>query len=154
MNSETPSPIEVEVQDLQQLVELDRTVIEKLVEFVLIDQEHRGRIGLCFVDDEHIAALHKEFMDDPSPTDVITFPLEEGERGVIDGEIVVSTETAMRQAPEHHLGPCEEVYLYVIHGLLHLMGHDDLDPREAALMSRLQNALLERWRAAEEGIGD
>ncbi|HIO65560.1 MAG TPA: hypothetical protein EYN40_02600, partial [Planctomycetes bacterium] len=72
MSSESPAEIEVEIQDLQELIDLDHDQIEDLVRFVLIRNDHGGRIGLCFVDDEAIAALHQQFMDDPTPTDVIT----------------------------------------------------------------------------------
>ena len=84
-------------------------------------------------------------MDDPTATDVITFPLEERAAGLLDGEIVVSTDTALKQAAAHHSGPLREVHLYVVHGLLHLLGHDDLERHEADRMNRLQEAHLSSW---------
>ena len=154
MSSSEPCGIEVEIEDLQTAVELDQDRIIDLVHFVLKDQQHQGRVGLCFVEDEEISRLHLQFMDDPTVTDVITFPLEERRSGHLDGEIVISTETAVRQAPEHHLGPLEETHLYVIHGLLHLLGHDDLHPAQAEAMGRLQEELLERWNRANQGFHD
>jgi probable rRNA maturation factor len=154
MTPAEPSGIEVEIEDLQRSVDLNHDRIIELVHFVLEDQNHRGRVGLCFVEDEQIARLHQQFMNDPSVTDVITFPLEERDSGQLDGEIVISTETAVRQAPEHHLGPLEETHLYVIHGLLHLLGHDDLQPAQAEAMARLQEELLERWNRANQGLHD
>ncbi|MEO2150429.1 MAG: rRNA maturation RNAse YbeY, partial [bacterium] len=77
MTPAVPSGIEVEIEDLQRSIELNHDRIIELVHFVLEDQNHRGRVGLCFVEDEQIARLHQQFMNDPSVTDVITFPLEE-----------------------------------------------------------------------------
>ncbi|MDE0960565.1 MAG: rRNA maturation RNase YbeY [Planctomycetota bacterium] len=154
MSPEAPSEIEVEIEDLQQMVDLDHDQLIGLVQFVLNDQNHRGRVGLCFVGDEEISHLHQKFMDDSSVTDVITFPLEERRSGQLDGEIVISTETAIRQAPEHHLGPLEETHLYVIHGLLHLLGHDDQQPAQAEQMARLQGDLLKRWNQVNRGLHD
>ncbi|MEC9475421.1 MAG: rRNA maturation RNase YbeY [Planctomycetota bacterium] len=137
--------VEVEIQDLQEAISIDHQQVEDLVRFVLRRENHGGRVGICFVDDERIAQLHGEFMDDPTATDVITFPLEETIAELVDGEIVISTDTALKQASEHNFGPLREVHLYVVHGLLHLLGHDDLDPQEAEQMRRLQEAHLGSW---------
>lgn len=153
MNEEPVNDVQVEIQDLQQVIEVDHALIEDLVGYVLAREEHGGRVGICFVDDERIAQLHGEFMDDPTPTDVITFPLEEAVDGMLDGEIVISTETAIRQAGEHQSDPINEVYLYVVHGLLHLLGHDDLDPRGAERMNRYQQGHLSSWRQFK-GLGE
>jgi probable rRNA maturation factor len=93
-------------------------------------------------------------MDDPTPTDVITFPLEPVVDGILDGEIVVSTETALREAPRHQTGAGDEVRLYIVHGLLHLLGHDDQDEPGEKSMNRLQQALLDRWKAISGPLGD
>jgi len=154
MSSDSPAEIEVEIQDLQELIDLDHDQIEDLVRFVLIRNDHGGRIGLCFVDDEAIAALHQQFMDDPTPTDVITFPLEPIVDGILDGEIVVSTETALREASRHQMGTGDEVRLYIVHGLLHLLGHDDQDEPGEKAMNRLQLTLLDRWKAIRGLLGD
>jgi probable rRNA maturation factor len=90
-------------------------------------------VEISFLTDDAIAAVHGEFMHDPSPTDVITFH---------HGEILISTETAIRQAPEggHHAE--RECALYLIHGLLHLNGHHDSTPDERAAMHRRQDEIL------------
>lgn len=154
MSSKSPAEIDVEIQDLQELIDLDHEQIDNLVRFVLTRNDHVGRIGLCFVDDEAISALHQQFMDDPTPTDVITFPLEPVVDGSLDGEIVVSTETALREAPGHQMRADDEVRLYIVHGLLHLLGYDDLDEQGQKTMNRLQQALLDRWNATRGLLGD
>jgi probable rRNA maturation factor len=94
-----------------------------------------GEIEVSLLDDEAIARVHGEFMDDPSATDVITFQ---------HGELLVSAETARREAPEHGNSPEAETLLYIVHGLLHLNGHGDLAEPERTAMHRAQDAILAR----------
>ena len=95
-------------------------------------------IGIVLVSDRRIAALHDEFMSDPSPTDVITF---------LHGEIVLSAETARREARRRGLRVPEEVARYAVHGLLHLAGWSDGDAGASADMRAMQEKILRRaWR--------
>ena len=91
------------------------------------------RVEINIVSDATIAEIHDEFMEDPTPTDVITFH---------HGEIFVSADTARHTAAEHELSAREETLLYMIHGLLHLNGHVDADPADRAEMHRIQDAVL------------
>lgn len=90
-------------------------------------------IEISLVDDEVISDVHGRFLDDPTPTDVITFP---------HGEILVSVETAKKAGLEHGLTMQEETLLYIIHGLLHLNGHTDLSEPERTSMHREQERIL------------
>ena len=92
-------------------------------------------IEVSLVTDEAIAVVHGEFMDDPTPTDVITFH---------HGEILVSLETARREGPGHGNSVAEETLLYIIHGLLHLNGHTDLQEPDRTAMQRVQESILAR----------
>jgi probable rRNA maturation factor len=87
-------------------------------------------IDVAVVSDAVIARVHVQFMAVPGATDVITFD---------HGEIVVSADTADKQADAHGHGVTEELALYIIHGLLHLNGYDDIAPRDRAKMHRVQN---------------
>lgn len=98
-----------------------------------------SEIEVTLLSDPEIAVVHGEFLDDPTPTDVITFH---------HGEILISLDTAARQAPAHGLSAPDETALYLIHGLLHLAGWDDHDPDEAAEMAVLQHSLLKAALAA------
>src|SRR3990172_7692659 len=80
-------------------------------------------ISLAIVDDSTIHALNRQFLDHDWPTDVLSFVLDERD-GHLDGEVVLSAETAAA-ASEGHGTPAEEQLLYVIHGMLHLVGYDD-----------------------------
>tara|TARA_R110002096_G_scaffold82164_2_gene191129 strand:+ start:359 stop:829 length:471 start_codon:yes stop_codon:yes gene_type:complete len=90
-------------------------------------------IEVSLVSDETIAQVHWEFMNDPTPTDVITFH---------HGEILVSAETARREGPTHGHTAQEEALLYIIHGMLHLNGHTDLVEPEREAMHRCQEKIL------------
>ena len=92
-------------------------------------------IGIVLVSDSRIAALHEEFMSDPTPTDVITFR---------HGEVVISAETALREARTRALPVAEEISRYAIHGLLHLAGWSDGDEVKAAEMHGVQEKILRR----------
>ena len=92
-------------------------------------------ISFVLVADARIAALHDEFMSDPTPTDVITFH---------HGEIVISAETARREARRRALPLPGELARYAVHGLLHLVGWSDADPGEAADMRAMQEKILRR----------
>lgn len=104
---------------------------------------HLEDIEITLVTDEAIARVHDEFLEDASPTDVITFH---------HGEILVSTDTAARAAPEHGQSLDEELGLYIIHGLMHLGGWEDEKPEEAAAMAAAQATVL-RQSLAELAAG-
>lgn len=92
-------------------------------------------ISFVLVSDARIAALHDEFMCDPTPTDVITFH---------HGEIVISAETARRQARQRGLPLPAEIARYAVHGLLHLAGWSDVEPGAASDMRVMQEKILRR----------
>jgi probable rRNA maturation factor len=92
-------------------------------------------ITLVLVSDRRIAELHGQFMDDPTPTDVITF---------LHGEIVISVETAHREARARSLPVPQEVARYAVHGLLHLAGWADKTMVEARAMRAVQEKILRR----------
>lgn len=91
-------------------------------------------IEVNLVDDATIARVHAEFLGDDSPTDVITFH---------HGEILLSVETACRQALELRTSKGKELALYLIHGLLHLAGYDDHEPDQRREMHKIQEIILE-----------
>ena len=96
-------------------------------------------VEISIVDDETIAAVHAEFLNDPTPTDAITFPY---------GEILVSCDTAWRYAAEHGLDAREELFRYMVHGLVHLHGYRDYEPQEREAMFAVQEPLVAKYRPA------
>ena len=83
---------------------------------------------MAVVDDPTIRRLHREYLGEDSPTDVMSFVLERAD-DYLEGEVVVSAETACAAAPEYGWPAADELLLYVIHGTLHLVGYDDTTPR-------------------------
>ena len=95
-----------------------------------------GELSLVFLTDPALAQLHADFLDDPTPTDVITF---EGDAAHgTAGEICVSVDTAAAYARRHGRDFGGELLLYVVHGWLHLAGYDDLRPERKRVMRRAE----------------
>ena len=90
-------------------------------------------VEVTFVSDATIARVHRDFMDIPGATDVITFA---------HGEIVISPETARENAALYGRTLDQELALYLIHGLLHLNGYEDKEPADAARMHAMQERIL------------
>lgn len=132
------SRLHLEVQDRGR-PRTDGKLLQRVVRATL---EHAGRldlhVSLLLTDDAEIARLHAKFLDDPTPTDVISFDLDG------QAEIVVSVETAKRTANSHGHSLRAEVALYVVHGLLHVCGFDDIAPRDRARMRAAERAVLQR----------
>jgi len=93
-------------------------------------------IEFNLINDETICDLHAQFMDDPTPTDVITFH---------HGEVFISYDTALREADERTIPLAEELFRYHVHGLLHLAGYDDLSEPEYTEMHALQESLISEF---------
>jgi probable rRNA maturation factor len=93
-----------------------------------------AKISLAFVDDATIHRLNNQFLQHDEPTDVITFPMSGPGAKKLEGELVISAETARRVAEQLGHPPEDEAALYVVHGLLHLCGYDDLDAKSRPKM--------------------
>jgi len=107
-----------------------------------------GELSLVFLTDPALARLHADFLGDPAPTDVITFAgdLRHGTAG----EICVSVDAAARCVRSRRSAFARELTLYLVHGWLHLAGHDDLEPENKRAMRRAEARalrLLERFHA-------
>ena len=126
--------VEIEISDRQPDRSVDTRPLRRAVRQVL-EGEGIGRalISLALVDDAEMRHLNRTWLGHDWPTDVLSFCLEQAE-GHVEGQIVVSVETAAAAAPRYGWAPSDELLLYVIHGALHLAGHDDGEPNQAALM--------------------
>ncbi len=94
-------------------------------------------IEVVILSEREMSRVHREFLDLPGPTDVITFPY---------GEILICAAVAATQATDHSTNLDDELALYVIHGLLHLNGYDDLKPPAARRMHDRQANILNTAR--------
>lgn len=105
-----------------------------------------GELTLTFIDEAEIADLNVEYMGSDGSTDVLSFPMDdEPTPGVptLLGDIVISPAVAERQFAEHAGTLDDELALLVVHGVLHVLGHDHADDVEAATMRDRELALLE-----------
>jgi probable rRNA maturation factor len=94
---------------------------------------HLDSIDISILGTRAMARVHRDFLDIPGATDVITFPY---------GEILVCAPVAATRAPEFHHTTTTELALYIIHGFLHLSGHDDTTPQAAKKMAAAQFRIL------------
>ena len=121
-----------------------------LAKGVLLGEGVRGQaeLGLTFVGEQDMAALNLQWMGEPGPTDVLAFPLDESTPGseqlVMLGDVVVCPAVAARYAAEHGRTIDDELALLVVHGVLHVLGHDHVEADETAVMTGLEASHLRR----------
>jgi probable rRNA maturation factor len=132
----------ISITNRQKLLKIDRQRIRRVVQAIVRDAKiPNARVNVAVVDDPTIAKLHDKFLGDPTPTDVMSFLLELSPH-CLEGEVVVSAETALANAPQYRSTAEDELLRYVIHGTLHLVGHDDATTRNRAAMRRLERKYL------------
>jgi probable rRNA maturation factor len=141
--SDPEDAIEVEISDTQGHLRVEPGELAGLVRTVLTAEGRpRASISIALVDEATIHAINRSHLGHNWPTDVISFPLSEPSEATLAGELVVSAEMAAATAAEIGAEPRDELALYVVHGLLHLCGYDDLTEPEAAAMRRREGELL------------
>ena len=110
----------------------------------------QAELSILFVTSDVMAELHERWMDEPGPTDVLSFPMdelrpgragEEPQPGTL-GDIVLCPEVAVKQARDAGHSTVEELLLLTTHGILHLLGYDHAEPEEEKEMFALQRRLL------------
>ena len=100
-----------------------------------------GELSIAFLDEETIKVMHGEFLNDPTSTDVITFPGDPSDD--FAGEICVSVPYAGEYARDHGTTLSYEMNLYLIHGWLHLAGLDDLDSKNREKMRDAESDVMD-----------
>jgi probable rRNA maturation factor len=133
-------------------VDVDEAEFAELGRFVLAQMHvaDGAELAIMFVDEKAMEELHVQWMDEPGPTDVLSFPMDELRPGTADaptpagllGDIVVCPTVAARQADAAGHTPEEEMLLLTTHGILHLLGYDHAEPEEEREMFALQRRLL------------
>jgi probable rRNA maturation factor len=121
--------MKLQIKNSQNKIKIDKRMIRGTVSKILkilncADKE----ISLSFVDDENIKKLNKQYLGKDKATNVLSFSLQEGEYGNINpqilGDIIISVETAQRDALYGKLTIAQEIDFLIIHGILHLLGYD------------------------------
>lgn len=129
-------------------VDVDRWC--RLAGDVVASEGARGELTLTFVDRDEITALNREHMDEEGPTDVLSFPLDSSvpaptsDVPVLLGDVVVCPAVAAEQARRRAGTLDDEVALLVVHGVLHVLGHDHADAEQTQRMQQRERVLLER----------
>ena len=137
--------ISVEISNTQGFLEVDAARLARLVEGVLRDEgiEHAA-ISVALVDNATIRRINRKHLEHDWPTDVISFTLSAAGEPELVGELVISTELAAATAAEVSAEPAAELSLYVVHGLLHLCGYDDLTESDIHEMRARESTHLRR----------
>lgn len=142
----------VEVANCQTIHNVDGARLKQAVEVVLTGEKIADAVvSVAVVDDRSIHELNRRHLQHDYPTDVLSF-LFDHEHDRLEGEIVVSADTAAEQARRYQSEFADELLLYVVHGTLHLSGYDDCTPAERRSMRRLERRYLSqlgvtpRWR--------
>ena len=120
-----------------------------------------SELSVIVVDEEAMAALHVQWMDEPGPTDVMSFPMDELRPGKEDeelpqgllGDIVLCPEVAAKQGAANGHSMDAELQLLTVHGVLHVLGYDHEDPEEEREMFGLQKRILDDWRGSRGETG-
>jgi len=140
-------------------IPVDEVALQRLVTYNL-DQLHvhpDAELAIVLVDEGAMEQLHVQWMDEPGPTDVLSFPMDELRPGTEDaptpagllGDIVLCPQVAIAQAETAGHSTLEELFLLTTHGLLHLLGFDHAEPDEEKEMFGLQRDLLVGFAMAE-----
>jgi probable rRNA maturation factor len=137
--------LSIEIANRQNLLTLDTLRLEQAAQAILHEAGiTSAELSIALVDDFAIHQLNRQFLEHDYPTDVLSFVLECDE-GHLEGEVIVSIETAIRSANQLGWPAEDETLLYVIHGTLHLVGHDDLAPEPNATMRAAEGRYLARF---------
>jgi len=140
-----PNPkFSIDICDDSGAIAIDESLLRQAAQAILTDAGvASGSLSIAIVDDPTIHQLNRQFLDHDYPTDVLSFVLER-EADRLEGEVIVSADTALRTAAQLNWPAAHELLLYVIHGTLHLVGYDDLDPEEQKKMREKERVYLNR----------
>lgn len=144
--------LEVFFANQQDFLPISQHSVEEVVKCVLKEEKKEfDEVSVFFVSTEGMCSLHAQYFNDPSPTDCISFPMDsESEEGYrILGDVFVCPETAnsfLEQAgsPFSKEDIYKETTLYLVHGLLHLLGYDDIEEQDRLKMRIAEKRLMDK----------
>jgi probable rRNA maturation factor len=151
MTIEINNETEMEI-DLQRVVRLANSALSEMSIHPDAD------LAIVFVDEAPMETLHIQWMDEPGPTDVLSFPMDELRPGTpaaptpagLLGDIVICPQVAQTQAVAAGHETINEILLLTTHGILHLLGFDHAEPEEEREMFALQRSILETFYKSEQ----
>ena len=131
----------VEIANLQKHYRIKSSNIKRAVKEVLRKEGRDARLSVVLVDNSRIKELNKQYFNSDEVTDVISFPLSNNKNS-LSGEVIVSVETAVDTAGKRNISVEGEIVLYILHGILHLLGYDDGNERDARVMHEEESKIL------------
>ena len=138
--------MKLDIQNLQSIAKINKDKIIECADYVLNAMgENEAELSLVLVNDMYIRNLNWKYRRKDSATDVLAFPMRDsrGLSGVILGDVVISVETAAKEAKKRKKDLQDELDLYFVHGILHLLGYDDEKPRARKKMKDKEKELME-----------
>jgi len=142
--------IEIEISNNQNHLPIDTKQLFRTVRYVLRQHSvEQAEVSLAIVDDDAICEIKNRYYDSPEATDVLSFDLRDqaervGGLVMLDCEVIVNAERAIAVAKNHNIDPEAELNLYIVHGLLHLLGYDDKTLAQARKMHQREDHFLEK----------
>lgn len=153
---------QIDIDDGQKALKVDHKRLTEITrELLAAEKCVSATISIAIVDNDTIHDLNQRYLQHDYATDVLSFLLEceiepeslpipkSAPRGAgkrLDGEIIVSAEMAKETAAKYRWQPLDELTLYVVHGLLHLCGYDDLSAKEMKVMRQREQEVLKTWK--------
>lgn len=137
--------VEIELANRQSQHAIDSQRLVAAARLILQEEGiRRGTLSIAVVDDPTIHDLNRQYLQHDYPTDVLSFVLEQ-RAGFLEGEVVVSADTAATRCEAYGWSLDDELLLYVVHGTLHLAGYDDGTPPERQAMRQREEHYLARF---------
>lgn len=124
------------VKNLNKKFRINERFIQKIAKDILDILKKKKRLEIVFLGDKEIKPINRKYKRRDAPTDVLSFELGEL------GEVIISSDTALKNSKVFHNSFEEEIVLYVIHGILHLFGYDDETARARERMSKKEDVIL------------
>lgn len=141
--------MKLQIENSQSKIKIDKRIIRSMVLKILKTLDCADKeISLSFIDDEKIKQLNKQYLGKDKATNVLSFSLLEGEYGNINpqilGDVIISVETAQRDALYGKLTVDQEIDFLIIHGILHLLGynHENTTKKETKKMRQKEKDLF------------
>jgi len=137
----------IEITNRQRRLKLDRTAIEELARKTLAIEKTEGSVSIVYAGSRLMAKLNRQYFGKSGPTDVIAFPLRDEiheDTGYL-GEVVVCSDAAADVAAERGVDTEDELYLYTVHGILHLLSYTDETPAKRTRMNNRARGIVEAF---------
>jgi probable rRNA maturation factor len=148
--------VKINIFNHQKSLRLSKKLIKDQISLVLLEEDiHCDELNIFFVSKKDICDLHEKYLNDPSPTDCISFPIDDPfskETYKHLGEVFVCTDIAIEYAKENNLSPYDEATLYMIHGILHLIGYDDILQKDIKTIRKKEKKYMTLLKEQLKGI--